>query len=328
MGLAASQARLLQLTSRQHNIEYEAQRIQAMKLQLANESDYAYTTYMNALDAKKIQYRYVDSDGSVSYKNATFANMFTYQPGSTNIQDQYALQIATGEDAGKFYVTATVAKIFDTTNNKEAEIMGKTAEEMKNLLDKAGIDYKGDMNNLQSNLQQYKEIYLASNFAKSMNSSTAEEQKYYENLYLVLRQGNGVVAINDANGMEDSRFENGLWLTNMIESGAVYLHKFNIGVDNITGENSGTYMDIGRTGDWDITTVSNDTLLQEVADDTQVKKAEAKYEAETARINKKDAQYDTLLSQTETERTAIKTEMDSLKQVRNENIEKNFKVFA
>jgi len=87
-------------------------------------------------------------------------------------------------------------------------------------------------------------------------------------------------------------------------------------------------MDIGRTGDWDITTVSNDTLLQEVADDTQVKKAEAKYEAETARINKKDAQYDTLLSQTETERTAIKTEMESLKQVRNENIEKNFKVFA
>ena len=50
MGLAASQVRLLQLTSRQHRIEYQAQKIQAQKLQLANESDAAYNTLIMITD--------------------------------------------------------------------------------------------------------------------------------------------------------------------------------------------------------------------------------------------------------------------------------------
>ena len=38
MGLAATQARLLSLTQRQHAVEYAAQRVEAQKLQLANET--------------------------------------------------------------------------------------------------------------------------------------------------------------------------------------------------------------------------------------------------------------------------------------------------
>ncbi len=53
MGLSASQARLLTLTSRQHAIEYKAQKLEAEKLQLANDSDQVYNTYLQRLDAKK-----------------------------------------------------------------------------------------------------------------------------------------------------------------------------------------------------------------------------------------------------------------------------------
>ena len=47
----------------------------------------------------------------------------------------------------------------------------------------------------------------------------------------------------------------------------------------------------------------------------------------TKKINKKDANYDTELSKLETERTAITTEMDSIKSVEKDNIDRTFNVF-
>ena len=76
MGLASSQARLLTLTARQHSVEYAAQRLEAQKLQLANESDQVYNTYLERLDATKVQYRRVETDGSIAYDDATFAKLF------------------------------------------------------------------------------------------------------------------------------------------------------------------------------------------------------------------------------------------------------------
>ena len=57
MGLASSQARLLQLTSRMHQIEYKAAKLEAQKLQMANESTRVYNDYLEALDSTKVQYK-------------------------------------------------------------------------------------------------------------------------------------------------------------------------------------------------------------------------------------------------------------------------------
>ena len=76
MGLSSSQARLLTLTSRQHEIEYKAQRLQAQKLQLANDSDKVYQDYLNKLDAKKIQYRVVNNDGSMYFADGNFSDLY------------------------------------------------------------------------------------------------------------------------------------------------------------------------------------------------------------------------------------------------------------
>ena len=75
MGLSSSQARLLTLTSRQHEIEYKAQKLQAQKLQLANDSDKVYQDYLNKLDAKKIQYRVVNNDGSMYFADGNFNDL-------------------------------------------------------------------------------------------------------------------------------------------------------------------------------------------------------------------------------------------------------------
>ena len=270
MGFAATQIRLLQLTSRQHRIEYKAQKIQAQKLQLSNESDMVYNAYVNALDAKKIQYKFIEDDGSITYNDANFNNMFSaYGAG---VQTQYGLQYLNGPNAGCMIVTQDVVNAYN-----------------------GGVGTPED-------------------FATTMmNPRTDEaEQKYYVNLFNLIKNIGGCIAMSTT----DTRATSTEWLTNMIANGDVIMHKWDIeGGDDAKGE-------------WMEVSLSTDTLLQEVADEKNLKKAEALYEAENTKINNKDAQYDTLLSQTETERNAIKTEMDSLKQVRNDNIEKAFKCFS
>lgn len=56
MGLAASQARLLMLTARIHDVEYQAQMIQNAKLQLAVREDAVYRKYTEALDATTLTF--------------------------------------------------------------------------------------------------------------------------------------------------------------------------------------------------------------------------------------------------------------------------------
>ncbi|DAA97118.1 TPA: hypothetical protein CPT80_02720 [Candidatus Gastranaerophilales bacterium HUM_9] len=76
------------------------------------------------------------------------------------------------------------------------------------------------------------------------------------------------------------------------------------------------------------TNVSVETSLQEISNDINLKKAEAKYEADMKAIDKKDSRYDTQLAACETERNAIKEEVDTLKTVAKENVERTFKLFS
>lgn len=335
MGLAATQVRILSLTSRQHMIEYKAQRLQAQKLQLANESDAAYNTYMEALDATKVQYKYVEGTGSITYKDANFKNMFTYGNG---VQSQYVLLDA---KSGKIILpdsiksseaynggttvaaNSSVPALYNAIHGDESSL---TAENINTILG-AGTITPDTTVTLHfpttisdSDRKAYQEKAAAVKFADAVvgSSSTDTTQKsYYKNLYVKINSVGYLDPSSDiATAANTNKDTNSVWLTNMIKNGSVLLSKW----DEAGGDNA--------TGAWTDVSVSTDTTLQEVSDDTSVKKAEATYEAETTRINKKDSQYDTMLSQTETERSAIKTEMDSLKQVRNDNIDKNFKLFS
>ena len=71
MGLSSSQARLLNLTSRMHQIEYKAAKLEAEKLQMANESSRVYEDYLEALEKTKIQKKILTTDGSITYRDLT-----------------------------------------------------------------------------------------------------------------------------------------------------------------------------------------------------------------------------------------------------------------
>ena len=74
--------------------------------------------------------------------------------------------------------------------------------------------------------------------------------------------------------------------------------------------------------------VATKTSLRETANEINLKKAEAKYEADMKKIDNKDRKYDSDLAALEAERNAIKEEMETLKNVAKENVERTFKLFS
>ena len=76
------------------------------------------------------------------------------------------------------------------------------------------------------------------------------------------------------------------------------------------------------------TSVPTRASLREVPDETNLKKAEAEYEAKLKRIDAKDQRYDRELAKCDTERNAIKQEMETLKTVIKDNVDMNFKLFS
>jgi hypothetical protein len=212
MGLSSSQARLLTLTARMHQIEYKAAKVEAMKLQMANESREAYDEYLDALDKTKIQRKTIQSDGT-----ATFVDV-------SSLQDL--------KDAGVYLYDMKAGKYVDTNGS-------------------ITID-------------------------------------------------NEVITINSES------------IANLINSGQFVLVTKN--TDTPTAEQ--------------FTSVSTNTNLQEVADEIDIRKAEAKYEANMRRIDAKDRKYDTDLAALDNERNAIKQEMETLKTVAKDNVERTFKLFS
>ena len=124
------------------------------------------------------------------------------------------------------------------------------------------------------------------------------------------------------------------WLVNMANSGEAVLTTFDPSqvevlagmtadeINNMSDEEYNDLMGIKNTS------VSVETYMMEVKDQREVKKAEAEYEADMKKIDKKDRQYDTELAACETERNAIKEEVDTLKTVAKENVDRTFKLFS
>ena len=93
MGLAASQARLLSLTARIHDVEYQAQMIQSAKMQLALQEDEVYRKYNEALDEQTLTYR--TSSGNLVAAN--FNNLFGVDSITNGLNKNYTLWTADGE---------------------------------------------------------------------------------------------------------------------------------------------------------------------------------------------------------------------------------------
>ena len=111
MGMASSQARLLSLTARMHQIEYKAAKVEAQKLQLANDTRKVYEEYLDALEMGKIQYKSLNSQGASTYNDATYLDLFSGMSGT-----QFVLCTTDGD---KICLTQKIYDAYKTSNTAE-----------------------------------------------------------------------------------------------------------------------------------------------------------------------------------------------------------------
>lgn len=395
MGMAASQAKLLTLTARMHDVEYKAQNIENQKLALATQRDELYQNYCDALDAKKIQVAFNNGDGTRNFIDATFATMCTYNSDrfkqyslkdansgkvivdSNTFQmyqdfntDKYAFAYAMlGMDGdfgwpvnnddgrctmgmeigigvgnynygdgtaanGKYnlFMTDVERKVFE--NHKDEDKLKKPWDLLQETCNSASATDSEKSEALESFRDALydnygSEIYKYMRLNKNAVSNTDPEAEtaefndeypeefpkakfnYYVHLFEEIQAAGGCQEI-------DPQYESGSdgneWLNNMVNSGRVLI--------DVYDEDKKSWSETS------VATSTNANYIQEVQDETDLKKAEAEYEYELGIINRKDTKYDQDLSKLETERTALKTEMDSIQTVRDDNIERTFGIFS
>ena len=435
MGLSSSQARLLNLTGRMHQIEYKAAKLEAQKLQMANESRQVFNEYQQALEKTKVQLKTMNSDGSTGFIDATYNTLIeagykiefigdtapstsakllkpiTQIINPADIPDGYIainsvedLQDINNNLSGNYILMADIdlsginwepigddysdgfsgtlngnghviknltvntsgyAGLFDhlveasisnlgienanvTSTTSVAGILaasdygfqGKTFSNCYvtgNVCGKEGaggffgyVDHgqEGAMINcyVDANVSTTNGTYCGTFWGCDYDATDNVTDSYFvENSSIITNhdaESDGVQIISrtdfeamftqSSSGNEsDFDYKNSTeWLTNMLNAGAIILSK---------PDGKGNFFD---------TSVATDTGLQEVADESGLRKAEAKYEADMRRIDMKDRKYDYDLAALDNERNAIKNEMETLKTVAKDNVDRTFKLFG
>lgn len=101
MGLSASQARLMMMTSRLSDLELKAQQISNAKVRLADQSEDASRAYSEALDKQVLTVKSFSADGNYSYIQANLNNL--YSSSSAGIAGDSTLRYIKNS-AGKIYI--------------------------------------------------------------------------------------------------------------------------------------------------------------------------------------------------------------------------------
>lgn len=158
------------------------------------------------------------------------------------------------------------------------------------------------------NYQKYLQIQTAADsYVPDIEWIPNEKAKaeYYETMFKAIEAAGGVKVVSDKNAKSTS------WVGNMIKSAQIILTTWDVEKEMLS-----------------TTSPSLNTHIQEVNDKNLIEKVEQEYEAEIDLINAKDTRFDNRLQVLESERDAISTEIDSLKQIMKANIDTTFKVFS
>jgi len=293
MGMSASQARFLSLTSRMHDLEYQAQAIDYAKLALSDDSNMAYEEYTEAINSTKLQMRVV-SGAENNQVDVTYAALIASanQPAHT----MYAL---TDTTTGNVYLPESVVRA----------VGGKIPESLDAFLTVVAQNYvyagKGYSNEeaLQHLKMEQKSDYWTSVYYQMTG---------YKDDAGNIVSGRGMVAV------PTSVINDRDWIKNQIEEGKILLNVM---------QNAQTTVDNVKVNIFAETNIATNTDLSIAADEQKISRAEREYENKLDNINDKDKRFDLRLHRIENERSALKTELETVKQLIDKNIERGFKTF-
>ncbi len=326
MGLAASQARFLNLTARKTNLEYEGQQINQQRTTLANQSANIYNQMLtlsvptppSETSFQTIQYNFTYGGNSYSINQVTGKDSDATVLTTETYTNNYAMNESSNyvtKNGSQYYVGSSELKLVSTSTDTG---ISDAANDIKNGMQAAwdadvaaGIrsaktiktsdiyyvnvgDEKNPVYRYYFTTDVTNATYNADNKSTvttyTAGSKTEYAQKSFKNAIITRDANNRIVAINHSN-----------------------LGSTSLSVTSTTIKDQAAYDDAYNEYEYQ-------TYLYE-------QKMNA-INAETSVIQAQDKKLELRLKQLDTEQNAISTEMESVSSVVKKNVEDTFKIFA
>ena len=403
MGISASQARLLYLTKRIVDVEFQAQQIMSKKIDMSTKENAVYQKYLDALDASTLTYRTSNGDtlqanftnlcGISSISNSLASNKkFVFRSSDdelivpSDVYDGY--EEYKGNDPYEFAMYMMGAEVIEdngegqtpfekaqeeyfekragsqsdymqnlrnTIETKLSSIYDKTIcigegeskkEQIKDMMEdlmagnwenfKSNFtsdalkdeSLKKDLDILREKMEEYKAKMYKSGAKDIYAAATGTDPECFDiekfNYYLywgkLIQMEEGLRGCARAGDYQDG-FENDAdTLNNMLLYGKISIES--VEVNNSTG----------KVSEPKYTTVSSETALSYVSKDqvdaTERKKAEAEYNKALQEIQREEKMYDMQLANLDTERQELTAQVDVVKTIIKDAVERSFKIFS
>ena len=302
MGMAASQARFLQLTARKNNIEYQGQQINQTRLALANQSAGLFEKMLtlevptppSSQDAKYVTQGYIFNDKTNgTSKKISWDSTTVTGADFTTLTDGSSITITKNANNATGTTTATLAK---------TDIISAVAENNENSTNMAKVTNALGLTVPDGGLAQIRNVTISYEiYNPDGDLETVEEEAPALIVFDNLNRATSVTLLdNTALNVSNQRT-------------AADSNKF---IDNPTYSNL-----------FDQEAYDNDMNkyeFQKAAYDYQIEQINL----ETKRIQVQDRSLELKMKQLDTEHNAIQTEMDAVQKVMQKNVESTFKIFS
>ncbi len=324
MGLAASQARFLNLTARKTNLEYEGQQINQQRTVLANQSANTYNQMLtlqvptppSETSFQTIVYNFTKNGNLCSISQvtgkdskatilATETYVDNYVMREASLSPDYTGDLIDKKEDGKYYLGNSQLKKLNAID-VDTDVAAAAADIKKGLNDKL---------NPGQTKYEMKDIY----YVNVSNNETPVYRYYLASQVETERQaGERASAIGYVSGSETKYKQ--VAITN-----AVVTRDVNNRIVNINDGES----DYSVTATTVKDTVAYDDAYNEYEYQTYLyQQRMEQINAQTSAIQAQDKKLELRLKQLDTEQNAIKTEMESVSSVVKKNVEDTFKIFA
>lgn len=328
MGLAASQARYLEITARKTNVEYEGQQINQQRMALANQSAGLFQQLMgltvptppSTTDYTTTQYTF--SDGDHDYTITDIQNLNGNPNYNKTVTYYFNESVYTGVEKTRTDLGVKLnTGVYWLTN-------GTTGAEQQQLTVCGTQGSITDQNDLTALTQ------IDEDNAASANLLADIAAQRYQNIWKY-KSNDGTTYYYSSLDFTNTTG----YACNTYGSYAAYLDtkQYNTENANVTSSNSGRYSTIklaSESATFDLTASTttdenaynnamNEYNYQQTLYQQQVNNINAK----TSIIEQEDKTLELQLKQLDTEQEALQTEMDSVKKVIDKNIEQTFKTF-
>ncbi len=335
MGMAASQARFLNLTARKTNIEYQGQQINEQRTSLSNESADLYNQMLtlqvptppNTQDYTKVSYTFMmpgnNDEATVSQmtpvlddqgnKTGQYSVIFSYKtvelgmPACTDSQKSRASNSGTAA-APVYNVTTAQGKGYTLTKYDD------TDDEQKKIHGDAATKLLADNNN-------FGDVYYV-----NVGTEAAPKYQYYSGTELATATADGAVsnAVTYYSAADVETYKEDSYSPCTINRDSQNrVQSFTLTPD---GGSSTTFAVTTKTitDDDAYNDAMNEYTYQSYLYDQEM----ANINAKTSIIQAQDRTLELKLKQLDTEHNAVQTEIESVKSVCKKNVEDSFKTFA